>query len=324
MKRIIFLSFLIITRLSVADYVHDTNISIDLVQSIKGSGFFSSYRDVTVPDPLGNLEGAVGQGLSGMESKHRAQGSGEINDESRILAYSYYYEDGVVPVQEGMELDPVIDEENITALPFLQVLEDTSLMHVPFAMTVGRGYYSLNPIKLNSLPEDRTYISNLDTGSVLQNEVEYARALNKELEASAHYLDMANTTMNVDEMISEGKVRIRALQVERLPTPDEIEVEKMTTNEMAEEEEPEIVVIPILLLEKSEPQIEMDEIYQGSFRLKNRMALATSTTLDQKEDFWLPCCYNRSTDMNESDHKYRTFESIFNCTSDEKLEKCTF
>ena len=119
MNRIIFLSFLMITSLSDADYVHDTNISIDLVQSINGSGFFSSYRDVTVPDPLGNLEGAVGQGLSGMESKHRAHGSGEIDDESRILAYSYYYEDGVVPVQEGMELDPVI--ENITALPFLLV-----------------------------------------------------------------------------------------------------------------------------------------------------------------------------------------------------------
>ena len=301
MNRIIFLSFLMITSLSVADYVHDTNISIDLVQSVNGSGFFSSYRDVTVPDPLGNLEGAVGQGLSGMESKHRAHGSGEIDDESRILAYSYYYEDGVIPVQEGMELDPVI--ENITALPFLLVLEDTSLMYVPFAITVGRGYYPLNPIKLNSLPEDRTYISNLDSGSVLQNEVEYTRALNKELEASAHYLDMANATMNIDETISEGKVRIRAIQVERLPTPSEIEVEKMTTDEMAEEEEPEIEVIPILLLEKSEPQVEIDEIYWGSFRLKNRMALARSTTLDQKEDFWLPCCYNRSTEMNESDHK---------------------
>ena len=138
---------------------------------------------------------------------------------------------------------------------------------------------------------------------VLQNEVEYTRALNKELEASAHYLDMANATMNIDETISEGKVRIRAIQVERLPTPSEIEVEKMTTDEISEEEEPEIEVIPILLLEKSEPQVEIDEIYWGSFRLKNRMALATSTTLDQKEDFWLPCCYNRSTEMNESDHK---------------------
>ena len=297
MKRVIFLSFLIITSLSVADYLHETNTSIDLVQSINGSGFFSSYRDVTVPDPLGNLDGAVGQGLSGMESKHRAHGSGEINDKSRILAYSYYYEDGVIPVQGGVELDPVIDDKNTTGLPFLQVLEETNLMHVPFTMTVGRGYYPLNPIKLNSLPEDRTYISNLDSGSVLQNEVEYARVLNKELEASAHYLDMANTTMDINETISEGKVRISALQVERLPTPGEIEVEKMTTNELAEKES-EIEVIPIILMENIKPKIEMDEIYRGSFRLKNRMAFATSTTLNQTEDFWLPGYYNRSTDMN--------------------------
>jgi hypothetical protein len=302
-NRIFLFSFLIITNLSLADYVHETNISVDLVQSINGSGFFSSYRDVAVPDPLGNLEGAVGRGLSGMESKHRAHGSGEINDKSRILAYSYYYEDGVVPVQGSMELDPVIDEENITALPFIQVLEKTILMHVPFAKTVGRWYSPLNPIKFNSLPEDCTYILNLDSGSFLQNKVEYAKALNKKLEASAHYLDVVNTTMDVNEEISEGKVRIRALQVESLPTLDEIEVDKMTTNEKAEEES-EIEVMPILLLEKSEPQIEMEEIYQGSFRLKNRMILATSITLDQKEDFWLPCCYNRSVE----------YDNRLNCT----------
>jgi len=272
------------TGLAAAQYSLENNISIDSAQSVDGTGFFSAYRYVNMPDPLGNLQGVAGQDLSGMAAKHLAHGSGKISENSRILAYSYYYEDGVIPVQDGVELEPIVDEENITSLPSIRIQEDTSMIYGPSTMALGRGYYAHNLISRASLPADRTCIKNLDTGSILHNEIEYARAFRKELEAYADYINQANTTMQLDETVTEGMARIGALWLEELPTIRESE---------SDEDE-------ILLIKKSKPLIETDEMYIGSFHLNKSMILAASVDKSDEDDAdydWLPCCSGGYLDM---------------------------
>jgi hypothetical protein len=312
---------LFIIGLAAAQYSLDTNISIESVQSVDGTGFFSSYRSVNMPDPLGNLEGVTGQGLSGMAAKHLAHGSGQISDKSKIHAYNYYNETGIVLVQGGVELEPVIDDDNITALLSIGIREDTSMTYNPSFIALERGYYARNPIIRRSLPADRTFIKNLDTGSKLHNEIEYAKAFRKELEAQADYVDLANTAMELDETITEGMVKIGALQHEELPTFREREAEK-GSEEPWDEEEPEMV--SFFVIEKSKPQIEMDEMYIGSFHIKKSMVLATFVDGSDEEDEideWLPCCYQGFDDLEGLDSEYLSIEKIFDCTCYKAIDK---
>lgn len=308
-----FLFLLFVTGLTVAQYSLEDNISVDLVQSINGTGFFSTYRNLNMPDPLGNLQGATGHDLSGMAAKHLAHGSGKIDENSRIIAYSYYNETGIVPVQDDVELEPVIDEENITALPSTSIQEDTSMVYSPSVMALGSGYYARNPIRHLSLPEDRTYIKNLDTGSILSNEIEYSKAFRKELDAHADYIDLLNTTMEFDETVTDGMVRIGDLQLEELPAFRDVEVVKGDDGLSDEVDEPGTVTV--LSIKKSKPLIETDEVYIGSFHIKKRMILTTSVNEeDEEDDRWLPCCYQGTEDINGLDREAWAPEQIFNCT----------
>lgn len=307
----LFISFLFMTGLAAAQYSLENNISINLVQLVNGTGFFSSYRYVNMPDPLGNFQGAAGQDLSGIAAKHLAHGSGKIVENSRILAHSYYNETGIIPVQDDMELEPVIDEENITSYPSITIQEYMSMSYSPSSMAPGGDYYARNPIRRMSLPEDRTCIKNLDTGSILQNEIEYAKALRKEFEAHVDYIDLANTTMELNETITDGRVRLGALQLEELPTFRDMEVEKGSEEQWNDEGRHEMV--PVLLIKKSKPLIEMNEMYIGSFHLKRSMRLAASVDEDYEEDKWLPCCYQKIEEGLELDHEDRSFEGIFDC-----------
>jgi hypothetical protein len=299
------------TGLAAAEYSLETNISIKLTQLVEGNGFSSTYRYVNMPDPLGNLEGAVGDGLSGMTAKHAAHGSGAIEEKFIILAYSYYYEDGEAPVQGGVEeLEPVIDDDNTTAFSMVRFQADTSMIYNPTNSTLERGHYAHSPISWRSLPADRTFIKNFDTGSLLQNEIDHAKALKKELEAQADYIDVANTSMKLDQTIKDGIVRIRALKLEKLPTIREMEVGDGDDED--DGGEPEIV--PVLLIEKSDPLIEIDEVYIGNFHLNKSINLTASVSDDDEDDEWLPCCNQSIDDIEGKGIWYKGITGIFDCT----------
>lgn len=278
-------------------YSIDSNISIDFAQSVNGTGFFSSYRNVNISDPLGNLQGVAGKDLSGVVSKHLAHGSGKIVDNSRILAYSYYNETDLIPVENGMELG---DDVNITAFPSVGIQEDTSMTYSLSSVAIGRGYYSGHPISYVSLPVDRTCVKNLDTGSTLHNEIGYAKSFWKVLEAHAEYIDLAKATMELNETITEGKVRIGALQLEELPTFRDIEDENGD-------------VATVLSIKKSKPKFETDEMYFGSFHIKKSMNLSAYVNDDDEDDYyeWLPCCYHGIDDITEDDSQNNSIKGLF-------------
>lgn len=282
-------------------YSIDSNISVDFAQSVIGTGFFSSYRNVNMPDPLGNLQGATGQDLSGMAAKHLAHGSGKIRDTSRILAYSYYNETDLIPVENGVELG---DDVNITAFPSIGIQEDTSTVYGPSAMAIGSGYYAgaRHPINYLSLPEDKTCVKNLDTGSILRNEIEYAKSFRKVLEAHVEYIDLAKATMELNETITEGKVRIGALQLEELPTLRDIEDENGD-------------VATVLSIKKAKPKFETDEMYFGSFHIKKSVNLSAYVNDDDEDDYyeWLPCCYQGIEDITGDDSQNNSIKGLFDC-----------
>jgi len=277
-------------------YSLDHNISIDFSQSVDGIGFFSSYSTINMPDPLGNLQGVAGQDLSGMVAKHHAHGSGKIEGNSRIIAYSYYNETDLIPVQDGVELG---DDVNITSIPSVSIQEDTSMAYSPLSVGIGRGYYARHPVRYVSLPEDRTCVKNLDTGSILHNEIKYAKSFRKTLEAHADYINLANTTMKLDETINEGMVRIGALQLEELPSIRDFEWWNG-----------DWVTVPSI--KKSKPQIEMDETYLGSFHLEKSMILSAWANEEDDDDYyeWLPCCCQGIKDLTGFDPQ-DTIEKIF-------------
>jgi hypothetical protein len=258
-------------------YLLETNFSVEIDQSVQGNGFYSSYKYTSVPDPYGNFYGLVGYGISGMVAQDHSHGSGTMDKQYKLSGYTFYTEAGVVP-GEGEE--PVIDDDEVYSLPFINVKEDSDMKYNPSTMSVGTGHYRENPIKFNSLLKESTCIKNLDTGGLMQNDIDYASAIEKELEASADWLDLANTIMNLEETVTDGRVHIGVLKLIDVPN----------FREEVEEENP---LMPFVF-KRSIPEIEVDEIYQGTFQIKKNMSLSY---FDYESDFdedgienWIPCC----------------------------------
>jgi len=144
----------------------------------------------------------------------------------------------------------VVDDDETESLPFIQVKESSDMQYSPIKMSVGTGHYLKHPINFDSLLSESTCIENLDTGSMMQNDIEHAKALHKELDASADWIDLANTTMNMEEMITDGRVHIGVLKSAVIPNPNEDEEE---------------IALPVII-EKGKwgkPEIEVDEMYVG-------------------------------------------------------------
>ncbi|MCJ7445142.1 MAG: hypothetical protein MUO26_11575 [Methanotrichaceae archaeon] len=298
MKILVFLSFLIVLGIAAAveeervnetiayeteaaetdlGYLLETNFSLEFDQNVKGNGFFASYIHAVMPDPYGNKYGVVGEGLSGMGVQHRSHGSGTIDEQYKVSGYTYYTEAGVVPVEGGIELEPVIDDDEIYSIPFIQAKEDADIKYSPTMMAPGTGHYLNHPINFNSLLRDSNCIKNLDTGNLMQNDINYAHAIQKELEASADWMDQANTTMKFDEMITEGQTQIYVLKPADIP------------NFNQDEES----AVPFII-KKSKPDIEIDEMYIGTFDIMENMSLGywefISDLDDEGVENWIPCC----------------------------------
>jgi hypothetical protein len=137
------------------------------------------------------------------------------------------------------------------------------------------------------------------------------------LEASADFLGLegfdpytshyfkggGNTIMNLEEMVTDGRVHIGALKL--IDVPNILEAEE-------EEEEGEMPIY----FRRPIPKIEMDEIYQGTFQIKKNMRFNYYTDDDDVEDEWLPCC---SGGWNTMPQLYQAAmgkddKGIFDCT----------
>ena len=106
--------------------------------------------------------------------KNYAHGSGSLNSEA-TLTYQYWN-------KESPELRRLYADYNDFSQNCIQFKEDVSMVYAPMKIAVGNGYYAANPLDYSSLLKEKTWVKNYLAGTSMHHEVEYAHALDKELE----------------------------------------------------------------------------------------------------------------------------------------------
>jgi len=263
----------------------ESNRTFDFEQSVQGNGYFVTY--------LYAKAGAV-------EVKNYAHGSGSLNSEATLTYQNL-----------DRKTHNVYSDYNDFAQDCIQFKEDVAMVYAPMKIAVGNGYYAANPLDYSSLLKEKTWVKNYLAGTSMHHEVEYAHALDKELEIVAkdktnmtwdpEFESVGYTQMKINEDVTDGKAHIGVLQ--------------------ANENYANLMVGDLdnaFLGRKSawkNPSIEIDEDYWGTYHIEKNMTLEVPYHLIQKRDDWLPCCFGGFTDMNLIDKKaFKSATGVFDCT----------
>ncbi|MDF0591499.1 hypothetical protein [Candidatus Methanocrinis natronophilus] len=237
------------------------NMTFDFEQSVQGSGYFMTYRYIQLPSPGTNQKGPM--------YKDYAHGSGTIDNEMILNADVINYIKNVGCYQEWEAYSCIVARE------------DNSMVYSPMTMAIGNGYYARNPIRYDSLLKEKTYIKNYRPVTMMHHQVEYAKAVDKEIDVFVKdkqyyygdpiYQGVGYTSMNITEDVTDGMVHIGVLQGE--------------PNSMSKTG----YDIPRTTAWRN-PMIEIDENYIGTFTINKRMLLEVPYKLVVEEKDWLSCC----------------------------------
>ena len=188
--------------------IEKKNLTFDMQQSVSGTGFFATYRHSSMPDAIGE-EGLL---YNGVEAKNNAHGSGEIDANSLIYAESSY--NNRTWVNGAYDKDGEIIEDDEEATSIIEIDEDHKMTYGSLALPIGSRYYATHAIVFNSRLFENTWIKNRDGLNFINNRIEGAKGLNIILDASS---DGFNTTMKLDEDMTQGKAHFAALQTVGIP-----------------------------------------------------------------------------------------------------------
>ncbi len=239
----------------------ESNRTFDFEQSVQGNGYFMTY--------LYAKAGAV-------EVKNYAHGSGSLNSEATLTYQNL-----------DQKTHNAYSDYNDFDQDCIMFKEDVAMVYAPMRIAVGNGYYAANPLDYSSLLKEKTWVKNRLAGTSMHHEVEYAHALDKELEIIAK--DKTNwtwdpeletvgyTQMKLVEDVTDGKAHIGVLQGDQ-----------NYANMMIGDAENGF------LSRKSawkNPSIEIDEDYWGTYHIEKNMTLEVPYHLIQKSEDWLPCCF---------------------------------
>lgn len=279
-------------------YKERNNLTFDLDQKISGTGYFTSYKHILMPDALG----IPGYLFNGVESEGKSHGSGIIKTDSRIYAESYYENEIYQNFEYDEEGEPYEDMEDADSI--IDLKEDSRMVYSPMAMAIGLRYYAYHPVGFDSLLKDTACIKNRDGLDSINHIIEGAHGLDKALDIQANYY---STTMKVDENLTAGYAHIGILQLEGIPVDEANEESDI---------DGEIDVLGLALKDWKKPRIELKEDYVGTFHIFKNISLITDSVLVEKEEAWLPCCFNGWEDMLYYDQKSygKSTKGIFDCT----------
>ncbi len=279
-------------------FKEDDNSSFNLDQMVKGTGFFSTYKRVLMPDALG----PEGRLFNGVESASNSHGSGKIEGDSRIHAESYHVYEDYFDVEYDEDGDPYDEEEDADSI--INISEGGSMLYSPSSIAIGSKYYANHPVTFNSLLSDATCIKNRDILGSINRRVQQSHGLKKDLYA---YADYSSAIMNIDDDVADGRAHIGMLELAGTPVDEEEEVS---------DEFGEIEVLGLALKDWKHPKIELDMNYLGTFHMIQNISLISESDLVEKEEAWLPCCNGGWEDMLYSDQKGfgRSTKGIFDCS----------
>ena len=123
---------------------------------MQGNGYFMTYMYAKA----GNVA-----------MKNYAHGSGSLNSEATLTYQNW----------DKTESSDLADYNDFTQ-NCIQFKEDVAMVYAPMRIAVGNGYYAANPLDYSSLLKEKTWVKNYRAGTSMHHEVEYAHALDKELE----------------------------------------------------------------------------------------------------------------------------------------------
>jgi hypothetical protein len=103
--------------------------------------------------------------------KNYAHGSGSLDSES-ILTWQHLTE----------KTRSINADYNDFYQDCIQFKEDVAMVYAPMRIAVGTGYYAANPLDYSSLLKERTEAKNYFAGTQMIHEIEYAHAIDKQLD----------------------------------------------------------------------------------------------------------------------------------------------
>jgi hypothetical protein len=276
----------------------ETNTTFSFEQSVQGNGFFVTYMYAK----QGNLA-----------FKNYAHGSGSI-DNSAILT-----------TQRVNKTDHPVDVDwNDFVQNCIQFKEDNSMVYAPMRIAVGNGFYAANPIDYSSLLKEQTYVKNYAAATSIKHEIEYAHAIDKEIDLAAkeywnHKYDptfegQATTQFHVLEDVTDGKIHFGVLQGSQpnvgvlggsggISDPINLNTVFLTTTGKDG-------------YAWKHPAIEVDEDYWGTYHVEKKINLTVPYSKVETADDWLPCCTGGWDTMRYRDQKGfgASTKGIFDCT----------
>jgi hypothetical protein len=264
----------------------ESNRTFGFEQSVQGNGYFMTYLYAKA----GNVA-----------LKNYAHGSGSLNSEATL-------------VYQNMDraTHDAYSDYNDFAQDCIQFKEDVSMVYAPMKIAVGNGYYAANPLDYSSLLKEKTWVKNYLAGTSMHHEVEYAHALDKQLEIVAkdkinmtwdpELVSVGYTQMKIVEDVTDGKAHIGVLQA------NENFVSQISPN----------LDVSSSKSAWRNPSIEIDEDYWGTYHIEKNMTLEVPYHLIQKGGDWLPCCFGGFSD---SAYPYpakfmglKSAKGVFDCT----------
>jgi hypothetical protein len=263
----------------------EKNTTFNFEQSVQGNGYFMTY-----------LYAKAGNAAI----KNYAHGSGSLNSEA-LLTYQAL----------NRSTHNVYSDYNDYTMNCIQFKEDVAMVYAPMRIAVGTGYYAANPLDYSSLLKEKTWVKNYRAGTSMHHEVEYAHALDKELNIDVKDLfnytydpetiGVGYTRMTINEDVTDGKAHIGVLQA--------------ADNNAALNSQDMITPFGKIQTAWKNPSIEIDEDYWGTYHIEKNMTLEVPYHLIQKKDDWLPCCFGGFNDMNTLDKKpFKSATGVFDCT----------
>ena len=253
-------------HLNHANQVIDKNVSFSFEQTVQGNGYYMTYKYAK----MGNSE-----------FKDYAHGSGSLDNEAVLSSYTATHQYHLWNADWN--------DANVSCI---QYKETTHAVYAPTRIAVGTGYYAVNPLNYDSLIKEKTWVKNQLAGSSMQNEVEYAHKLDKDLSVTLNdftnftydplFKSNAITQMKIKEDVGEGKIHIGVLQANadstaRIPTS----LTSMETTAW------------------KQPAVEIDEDYWGTYHVEKNMTLAVPYTKNQPTYDWLPCSCNERLERHD-------------------------
>jgi hypothetical protein len=263
----------------------ESNRTFNFEQSVQGNGYFVTY-----------LYAKAGH----VAMKNYAHGSGSLNSEATLTyqnldqsthnVYSVYYD---------------------FAQDCIQFKEDVSMVYAPMRIAVGTGYYAANPLDYSSLLKEKTWVKNYLAGTSMHHEVEYAHALDKELELVAK--DKMNMTWD-PELVSVGYTQMKLVED---VTDGKAHIGVLQANSNFAAAITEDLAVSSFKSAWKNPSIEIDEDYWGTYHIEKNMTLEVPYRLIQKGEDWLPCCFGGYLTMPTGylgDAKLKGAVGVFDCT----------